>query len=105
MHTIIIFLIKAFWRNVIWKKKFGSNWGCYCFLFKKKFVKRFVQCHVFVQSLPGQCPNNKYPVNTSHCFLFCKNALYVVLFCGNSNSYTVSTQSDVHMCVCVCIYI
>jgi hypothetical protein len=33
-------------------------------------VKRFVQCHVFVQSLPGQCPTDKCPVNTFYCSQF-----------------------------------
>ena len=28
-------------------RKCGSNWGCYCFLFEKKTLKRSVQCHVF----------------------------------------------------------
>ena len=37
---------------------------------KRRFVKHFVQCHVFAQSLPGRCPIAKCPVNTSHCFRF-----------------------------------
>ena len=32
----------------------------------KKRLKRFVQCHIFVQSPPARRPNDKHPVNTSH---------------------------------------
>jgi len=35
-------------------RKYGSNWGCYYFLSEKKILKRFVKCHVFAQSPPGQ---------------------------------------------------
>jgi len=45
MHLIIIiFLIKASSRNAI-KKKMGTNWGCYCFLFQKKTVNLRLQTH------------------------------------------------------------
>jgi hypothetical protein len=47
-------------------RKYGSNWGCYYFLFEKKIEKRFVQCHVFAQSPPGWRYNDKYPVSASH---------------------------------------
>jgi hypothetical protein len=42
-------------RNAI---KCGSNCGCYYFLFKKKNVKRSVQCHVFARSPPDRRPND-----------------------------------------------
>jgi len=44
--------------------------GCYCFLFKKNSLKRFVQCHAFAQPLPGRRPNDKYLVSTSYRFRF-----------------------------------
>ena len=73
MHNIIIiFLTKASWRNAI-RKKYGSNWGCYCFLFETKTVKCSVHCHVLAQSPPGRRLNNKYPFNTSHRTDLCKN--------------------------------
>jgi len=39
-------------------------------MLKEQTVKRFEQYHVFVQSPPGQLPNDKYPVNTSHLTRF-----------------------------------
>jgi len=33
---------------------------------KRRFLKCFVQCHVFIQSLTGRHPCDKYPVNSSH---------------------------------------
>ena len=33
-------------------------------------VKHFVQCHIFVQSVPGQCTTDKYPVSTFYCSWF-----------------------------------
>jgi len=41
--------------------------GFYCFLFERKVVKRFIQCHVLVVT-PGRRPSDirVYPVNTSH---------------------------------------
>ena len=64
-HSIIIFLTMSSSRNGI-RRKYGSNWGCYYFLFEKTTVKRFVQCHVFAQSPPGRYSNDISPVNTSH---------------------------------------
>jgi len=55
------------------KRTRGSNWGCYCFLFHKQTVQRSIQCHVFAQSPPGRCPNDKYPVNSSHRTDLCKS--------------------------------
>ena len=55
---------KALRKNMCW------DWGCYHFLFDKKTVKRFVQCHVFAHSPSGRHPNDKYPVNTSHISQF-----------------------------------
>jgi len=52
--------------NVLRKKKSGSNWGCYYFLFEKKIVKRFAQCQVFAQSPPARRSSDNYPVDTSH---------------------------------------
>jgi hypothetical protein len=49
-----------------YERKCGSTWGCYYFLFEKKTVKRFVQCHAFAQSSPHRRPNDKYAVTTSH---------------------------------------
>jgi len=46
-------------------RKFGSKWGRYCFLFKKKTSEHSAQFHVFAQSPPDRRPNDKYPVNTS----------------------------------------
>ena len=43
-------------------------------------VKRFVQCHVFVQSPPGRRPNDKYPVNISHRSDLCTNVSLAVSF-------------------------
>jgi len=33
-------------------------------------VKCFVHCHLFVQSLPGQCPIDIYPFNALYCSRF-----------------------------------
>jgi hypothetical protein len=46
-------------------RKCGSNWGCYYFMFQKKTVKRFVQCHVFAQSPPGRLSGDKCPVQST----------------------------------------
>jgi hypothetical protein len=58
---LIRFLTKASSKNAkreeIWKQL-----GCYCFLFGKKIVKSFVQCHVFAHSLPDKHPKDKCPV-------------------------------------------
>jgi len=35
-------------------------------VFDRKTVKHSVQCYILTQSPPGQQPNDKYPVNTSH---------------------------------------
>ena len=40
-------------------------------MFTKGTIKCFVQCHVFAHSLPGPCPNDKHPVNSSHHSHFC----------------------------------
>ena len=67
MHSIIIiFFNKVLLEEWYKKKNMAVTEGCYCFLFEKTTVKRFVQCHVFAQSPPGRYPNDKYPVNTSH---------------------------------------
>jgi hypothetical protein len=79
-----------------WGRKRESNWGSYYFLFEKKTVKRFVQCHVFTQSSPGWYCNDKYSVNTSPCSRFVEKCSHAVLFGRNNNSYTISMQS--HMC-------
>jgi len=101
VHSIIItFSIKTSSRNAI-RKKCGSNWCFYYFLFETKTVKLSVQCHVFAQSPPDRHPNDKYPVNTSHPPDLCKNFSLAVLFGSNGNSYTVCTQSD----MCICVYI
>jgi len=62
-------MIKPSSSNAI-RTKYGSNWGCYCFLFEKKTPKRSVQCHIFAQSPPGRHPNDKYSVNTLHRYRF-----------------------------------
>jgi hypothetical protein len=41
------------------------NCGCYYFMFKKKTVKRFAQCHVFAQSPPGRRSSDKCPVQST----------------------------------------
>ena len=51
-------------------RKLGCNWSCSYFLFEKKIVKRFVQCHIFAQSPLGRDRSDKYPVNTSHLSRF-----------------------------------
>jgi len=57
------------------ERSFGSNCGC-CFLFEKKILERFVQCHVFFKSPPDRRRNVKYPVNNSYrsdlCYLVAK---------------------------------
>jgi hypothetical protein len=35
---------------------------------KRNIVKPFVNCYIFTQSLPGQHPTDKYPVNILHRF-------------------------------------
>ena len=40
-------------------------------MFNKGTVKCFVQCHIFAHSLPGPCPNDKHPVNTSNHSRYC----------------------------------
>jgi hypothetical protein len=42
--------------------------GCYYFLFEKKIVKLFVQCHVFAQSRPGRGPNEKFPLKNINTY-------------------------------------
>jgi len=69
MHSLIMFLIKASSRNAI-GLECGNNWGSYYFLFENKFVKPFVQCHVFTQSPPRRRRSDKYLVNISHRSLF-----------------------------------
>jgi hypothetical protein len=71
-------------------RKCGRKWGSYHFLFIKKIVKHFVQCHVFAQSPPDRRPNDKYPVNTSHRSQFVCTCFIAVLFGSNGNSNTVS---------------
>ena len=61
---------------------------------KRKTVKRSVQCHVFAQPPPSRRPNDKYPVNTSHCPDLCKT---VSLQC-----YLVATV--IHIQSDVCLY-
>ena len=49
-------------------------------------------------------PNDKYPVNNSHCSDLCKNVSFaVLLFDSNDISYTVLYAADVCVCVCVCV--
>jgi len=62
---IIIFLIKASSRKAV-RKKIWKELELLYLPFEQKIVKRFVQCHVFAQSPPGQLSNDKYPINTSH---------------------------------------
>jgi hypothetical protein len=78
-------------------RKCGSNWGCYCFLFEKKTLKRFVQCHVLAQSPPRRRPHVKYRINTSQRSSFGKNVVLPVLFGSKGNSCTIYKQSD--MCI------
>jgi hypothetical protein len=73
-------------------RKCGSNWGFYYFLFKKKIVKHFVQCHVFAQPPPDRRPNDNYPVNISHHSRFVSTCFTAVLFGSNGNSNTFRTQ-------------
>ena len=46
-------------------RKCRSNWDCYYFMFKKKTVKLFFQCHVFAQSPPGRRYSDKFPVQSN----------------------------------------
>ena len=73
MHNLIIILLKKTASRKAIRTKYRSNWGCCCFLFQKKTLKRSAQCHVFAQSPPGRRPNEKYPFNTSHRSDLCKN--------------------------------
>ena len=59
----IIFLIKSSSKNVTRKTKWEYQ-GRYYFLFEKKILKLFVQCHIFTHSLSGQCTSDKYAANT-----------------------------------------
>jgi hypothetical protein len=72
-------------------RKFGSNYGCFNFVFEKKTVKFFVQCHAFAQSPPGRRLNDKYLRSR-----FVQKCFTEVLF---GNSYTVATESDMFVCV------
>ena len=65
----------------------------------KKKIKRSAQCHVWAQSPPHRCPNDKYPVNTSHRSDLCKNVpLHPYLVA------TVIHIQHVHSQICVYVY-
>ena len=71
-------------------RKFGSNWGCCCFLFEKTVLNvtyslshRQVRVKTInIQSTLRSAPN------------FCQNISLAVFFGSNGNSHTVCTQSD-----------
>jgi len=84
-------------------RKYGSILGCYHSLFKKKTVKRFVQCHLLVRSPPGRRPSDNIQSTLRTATGLCQNVSHAVLFGSNGNSHTVSTQSD--MCLCIYTYI
>ena len=81
---------------------------------ERRFLKRFVQCHVFAQSPPRRRPSDKYPYsdlckNVSFAILFglLQSALQpsvgfclLILFGSSSNSCTISAQTDT--CICTC---
>ena len=108
MHIIVIIAILYFLqrplRGMRWGRKCGSRWGCYYFLFEKKIVKRFVQCHVLAQSLPGWRPSDKY------CEQFAPLPIWVKIFHSQYSleatvNHTQSLGSQIRVCVCVYTYI
>jgi hypothetical protein len=106
MRSIIIILYyisnKGLLEECDKEENVEINGGCYYFLFEKKTVKRFVQCHVFAQSPPGRHSKDKYPVKTCAAPDLCKNVSLTELFDSNGSSYTISTTSD--MCVHIHIF-
>jgi hypothetical protein len=82
-----------------YRRKCGSNWGCYYFLFEKKTLQRFVQCHAFAQSTPRRRPSDILSALRTALDLY-KNASFAALCGSKGNSYTVSTQSDMFIYIC-----
>ena len=101
-NAYYIYIINAyynFYYNKGLREKFDKeanlevtgDW--FYFLFEKKVVNRFVQCHVFANSRPGRRTGNKYPATFRTAPNFCKKTSLAVLFGGNHNKYEMSTQS------------
>ena len=67
-------------------------------VFDRKIVRLLVHCHIVAPSPTGRRLNDKYPINPSHSSHISLNISLAVLFGGNGNTYTVSTQSG------ICIY-
>jgi hypothetical protein len=71
MHSIILCFISN--KGLLEECDMEENvetYGAATMSCLKEDFKRFVQCHVFAQSPPGQRPSGRYPVNTSHRCLF-----------------------------------
>jgi hypothetical protein len=56
--------------------------GCCYFVFEKKIVKHYAQCHILTQSLPGQCPSDNSILHTA--LDLCKNVSLSFSTKGNS---------------------
>jgi len=85
-------------------REFGSNWGCYYFLFGKKIVKYFVHVTYSPSHQQVSAPTINIQSTLHTALELCKDISLEILFGSNSNSYMISTQSDMCVCVCVCVY-
>ena len=59
--------------------------GCYCFLFEKQIVKRFVQCHIFAQLPLGWRSEEEYSCKLCALPYLRNNVSFEVLFGSNGN--------------------
>jgi len=99
-NNYIIFLIQASSKYAI-GKKMEVNGGCSCFPFEKKNAKRFVQCHVFSQSPPGRCPNDKMSSQHFALLPICVKIFHPQYYLV---AYVIHTQSQRSQ-ICVCVHI
>ena len=98
MHSIIIiFLTKSSSRNGI-RRKHGSNWGYYYFLFEKTTVNVLFNLTRLLSHRQAGTPMTDIQSTLRSAPDLCKNVPLAVLFGSNGNSYTISTLSD--MCIC-----
>ena len=78
-------------------RKYGRNWICYYFVFKKNIVKLLSN----VTSSPSHRQAGVSMTNIQSTLRtapnFCKNVSLAVLFGSDSNSYTIHTQS--YLCI------
>jgi len=87
-----------FWRGIGWRRKCGSNWGCYDFLLEQNIVKCSVQCHVFAQSPKEDCktfcPTSRFrPVTKRRLY----NVLSSVTYSPSHQKKTVKRSVQCHV--------